>query len=120
MSKTKILVDGGDPRAGQLRRLALDRRLAWRGAARFAQEVARSALGYGIVLRAAACAGEGWVYEDANGRPSVVSSAAARVSPCAASALASAGKSSLPSSRRLTLEKSKGQNGISGLGLIDP
>ena len=52
--------------------------------------MARSALQHGIVVRAAACAGEGWVYEDSNGRPSVLSPAATRVNQLLAGARASA------------------------------
>lgn len=48
-------------------------------AARFALEVARGAQEYGISLRAAACAGEGSVFEDVNGHLSVASPAAACV-----------------------------------------
>jgi hypothetical protein len=40
--------------------------------------VARGAAEHGIQLRAAACSGEGSVYEDVNGRPAVASEAAAR------------------------------------------
>ncbi len=47
-------------------------------AGRFALEVARGAAEHGIQLRAAACSGEGSVYEDVNGRPAVASEAAAR------------------------------------------
>ncbi len=46
-------------------------------AARFAFEVARGALEHGVIVRAAACAGEGEVFEDVNGRPAVASPAAA-------------------------------------------
>jgi hypothetical protein len=49
------------------------------GAARFAQEVAQSALEQGIRVRAAVCAGEGTLFEDANGQLSVDSRSAARV-----------------------------------------
>jgi hypothetical protein len=49
------------------------------GAARFAQEIARAALEQGIRVRAAVSAGEGAVYDDANGTPSVTSPSAARV-----------------------------------------
>jgi hypothetical protein len=63
---------------------------ALQSATRFAHEVARSVLQHGVIVRAAACAGEGWVYEDANGRPSVVSPAAARVNELLATARASA------------------------------
>ncbi len=63
---------------------------ALQSATRFAQEVARSALAHGIVVRAAACAGEGWVYEEASGKPSVVSPAAARVNQLLAGARAAA------------------------------
>lgn len=48
------------------------------GAARFAREVAHAALEQGVVVRAAVCAGEGVVFQDATGRPSVASPAAAR------------------------------------------
>ncbi|MGZ6143850.1 MAG: hypothetical protein ACXWLM_10965, partial [Myxococcales bacterium] len=46
-------------------------------AARFALEVARGAQEHGISVRAAACAGEGAVFEDVNGHLSVASPAAA-------------------------------------------
>jgi hypothetical protein len=49
------------------------------GAARFAQEIARSALEQGVHVHAAVSAGEGAVYCDANGTPSVTSPSAARV-----------------------------------------
>jgi hypothetical protein len=48
------------------------------GAARFAQEIARAALEQGIKLRAAVTAGEGAVFDDANGNPSVTSPSASR------------------------------------------
>jgi hypothetical protein len=47
-------------------------------AARFAQEIARSALDQGVVVRAAVCVGEGAVFEDVNGKVAVVSPAARR------------------------------------------
>ncbi|HET9754127.1 MAG TPA: hypothetical protein VFP52_14235, partial [Myxococcales bacterium] len=47
-------------------------------AARFAQEIARSAFDHGVVVRAAVCVGEGAVFEDVNGRPAVASLAARR------------------------------------------
>ncbi|HZX93371.1 MAG TPA: hypothetical protein VFE90_02570 [Myxococcales bacterium] len=47
-------------------------------AARFAQEIARSALDHGVVVRAAVAAGEGAVFEDVNGHPAVSSPAARR------------------------------------------
>jgi hypothetical protein len=50
------------------------------GASRFAQEVAQSALEQGIRVRAAVCAGEGTLFDDANGQPSVDSRSANRVS----------------------------------------
>jgi hypothetical protein len=59
---------------------------ALQSAGRFAQEVARSALEHGIVVRAAACAGEGQIFEDAAGRPAVVSPAASRVQELLAAA----------------------------------
>jgi hypothetical protein len=46
-------------------------------AARFALELARGAQGYGIAVRAAACAGEGSLFEDLGGHPAVSSPAAA-------------------------------------------
>ncbi len=49
-------------------------------AARFAQEIARSALDNGVTVRAAVCAGDGAVFEDINGRPMVASPAARRAS----------------------------------------
>jgi hypothetical protein len=48
------------------------------GAARFAEEIARSALEQGIRVRAAVSLGDGELFTDANGRPSVTSSSAAR------------------------------------------
>ncbi len=47
-------------------------------AARFAQEIARSALDQGAVVRAAVTVGEGAVFEDVNGRPAVASPASRR------------------------------------------
>ncbi len=47
-------------------------------AARFAQEIARSALDQGVIVRAAVCAGDGAVFEDVNGRPAVASPASRR------------------------------------------
>jgi hypothetical protein len=44
-------------------------------AARFAQEIARSALDQGVIVRAAVCSGEGVVFDDVNGRPAVASKA---------------------------------------------
>ncbi|HUJ24979.1 MAG TPA: hypothetical protein VLW85_03105 [Myxococcales bacterium] len=52
-------------------------------AARFALELARGAQGYGVAVRAAACSGEGTLFEDLAGRPAVSSPAAA----CAAEVL---------------------------------
>jgi hypothetical protein len=46
--------------------------------ARFAQEVARAVQEHGLSVRAAACAGEGGLFDDVAGRPSVASPAAAR------------------------------------------
>jgi len=63
---------------------------ALQSAGRFAQEVARSALEHGVVVRAAACAGEGQIFEDAAGRPAVVSPAASRVHELLAAARAAA------------------------------
>ena len=57
-------------------------------AARFAQEVARSALDHGVVVRAAVCAGEGELFEDVNGVPSVTSPAARRAAELLAAARA--------------------------------
>ncbi|MFL5313359.1 MAG: hypothetical protein ACJ79H_23235, partial [Myxococcales bacterium] len=48
------------------------------GAARFAREVARASLEYGVVVRAVVCAGEGAVYSDAAGRPGLASAATVR------------------------------------------
>jgi len=45
-------------------------------AARFALEVARGAHQHGIQVRGAACAGEGRLFEDVDGRPAVASPAA--------------------------------------------
>jgi hypothetical protein len=47
---------------------------------RFAREVARAALESGVSVRASVCAGEGSVFEDANGRPALASPATARAS----------------------------------------
>jgi len=47
-------------------------------AARFAQEIARSSLDQGVVVRAAVCAGEGVLFEDVNGRSAVASPASRR------------------------------------------
>jgi hypothetical protein len=47
-------------------------------AARFAQEIARSALDQGVIVRAAVCAGEGDPFEDVNGRTAVSSPASRR------------------------------------------
>jgi hypothetical protein len=55
-------------------------------AARFAQEIARSALDHGVVIRAAVCVGEGVEFEDVNGRSAVASPAARRASELLASA----------------------------------
>lgn len=49
-------------------------------AARFAQEIARSAFDHGVVVRAAVCIGEGAVFEDVNGKPAVASPAGRRAS----------------------------------------
>jgi hypothetical protein len=57
-------------------------------AARFAQEIARSALDQGVVVRAAVCVGEGTVFEDVNGRSAVTSPAARRATELLASARA--------------------------------
>ena len=48
------------------------------GAARFAREVARASLEYGVVVRAVVCAGDGAVYGDAAGRPGLASAATVR------------------------------------------
>jgi hypothetical protein len=48
-------------------------------AARFAQEIARSALEQGVRIRAAVTGGEGALFDDANGQPAVDSPGAARV-----------------------------------------
>jgi hypothetical protein len=45
---------------------------------RFARELIRAAVEWGLTLRAAVCAGEGGVYEDAEGRPGLASPATAR------------------------------------------
>jgi hypothetical protein len=57
-------------------------------AARFAQEIARSALDQGVIVRAAVCAGEGVVFEDVNGRPAVASKASRRATDLLAAARA--------------------------------
>jgi hypothetical protein len=57
-------------------------------AARFAQEIARSALDQGVVVRAAVCAGDGVVFEDVNGRPAVASPASRRATDLLAAARA--------------------------------
>src|SRR5207237_835059 len=48
------------------------------GAARFAQEIARSALDQGVIVRAAVCVGDGVLFEDVNGLPAVASLASRR------------------------------------------
>ncbi|HYZ87847.1 MAG TPA: hypothetical protein VE620_00995, partial [Myxococcales bacterium] len=48
------------------------------GGTRFAREVARAAVEQGVVVRAVVCAGEGAVYDDASGRPSLASPAMVR------------------------------------------
>jgi hypothetical protein len=48
------------------------------GGSRFAREVARTTMEYGVVVRAVVCAGEGSVYEDAAGRPAIASAATVR------------------------------------------
>jgi len=48
------------------------------GGSRFAREVARTALEHGVVVRGVVCAGEGAVYDDAVGRPSLASPATVR------------------------------------------
>jgi len=55
-------------------------------AARFAQEIARSALDQGVIVRAAVCAGEGVVFDDVNGRPAVASKASLRAAELLAAA----------------------------------
>jgi hypothetical protein len=55
-------------------------------AARFAQEIARSALDQGVIVRAAVCAGEGVEFEDVNGRPAVASPASRRATDLLAAA----------------------------------
>lgn len=57
-------------------------------AARFAQEIARSALDQGVIVRAAVCAGDGVVFEDVNGRPAVASPASKRATDLLAAARA--------------------------------
>lgn len=57
-------------------------------AARFAQEIARSALDQGVIVRAAVCAGDGVVFEDVNGRPAVASPASRRATALLAAARA--------------------------------
>ena len=57
-------------------------------AARFAQEIARSALDQGVVVRAAVCVGEGAVFEDVNGKVAVASAAARRATELLAAARA--------------------------------
>jgi hypothetical protein len=57
-------------------------------AARFAQEIARSALDHGVVIRAAVCVGEGSVFEDVDGRSAVTSPAARRATELLANARA--------------------------------
>jgi hypothetical protein len=49
------------------------------GAARFAQEISRFALEHGVRVRAAVSAGEGTLFDDANGHPAVDSASASRV-----------------------------------------
>ena len=56
------------------------------GAARFAQEIARSALDQGVIVRAAVCVGEGVLFEDVNGHPAVASLASRRASELLAAA----------------------------------
>ena len=56
------------------------------GAARFAQEIARSALDQGVIVRAAVCVGEGVLFEDVNGQPAVASLASRRASELLAAA----------------------------------
>src|SRR3954468_9618216 len=67
-------------------RAALDAALF--SAARFAQEIARSALDQGVVVRAAVCVGEGAVFEDVNGRVAVASPASRRAAELLATARA--------------------------------
>jgi hypothetical protein len=55
-------------------------------AARFAQEIARSALEQGVLIHAAVCAGDGEVFEDINARTAVVSPASLRASELLGSA----------------------------------
>jgi hypothetical protein len=55
-------------------------------AARFAQEIARSALEQGIVVRSAVSSAEGTIFEDVNGKPAVVSAAGNRVQTLLAAA----------------------------------
>jgi len=59
-------------------------------AARFAQEIARSALEQGVLIRAAVCVGEGELFEDIDGGAVVVSPAARRAGELLGSARASA------------------------------
>ena len=68
-------------------------------AGRFAQEVARSALDHGVVVRAAVCLGEGTVFEDVNGRPAVASEAARRSAD-----LLGAARTAAPKAAALALE----------------
>jgi len=56
------------------------------GAARFAQEIARSALDQGVIVRAAVCVGDGVLFEDVNGLPAVASLASRRASELLAAA----------------------------------
>jgi hypothetical protein len=55
-------------------------------AARFAQEIARSALDQGVIVRAAVCSGEGVVFDDVNGRSAVASPVARRATDLLAAA----------------------------------
>jgi len=55
-------------------------------AARFAQEIARSALEEGVLIRAAVCVGDGELFEDIDGRTAVVSPASRRASELLGSA----------------------------------
>ena len=55
-------------------------------AARFAQEIARSSLDQGVIVRAAVCAGEGVLFEDVNGRSAVASPASRRAADLLAAA----------------------------------
>ena len=48
------------------------------GAARFAREVAKASLEYGVVVRAVVCTGEGAMYDDAGGRPGLAAAATIR------------------------------------------